>query len=714
MNRDLLIKYSIIALSFAGGVNIYAQQTMVESNLLKHALDVYAQDAILIDVPALSDGNDATVSKIEATENMPAIIVKFGSPLRVGTINFVAGEDVKMTPRQVYVYVRNTDEEEWKAERRINAISFSLPFVNFASPVTSKAYKQYKIEIRSTGNGENTVELAELQLLGENPTKNIIGGSSDLSLDKNYFDNGVIGENAWYAYAQYDFEEPTSITGYSIGTGSNSGKNNRPRVWELSGSDDGETWVTLDMRSNQPQLSGENYSTDYYFGQSDIDINFGEVADEIYSIVSKNFTKSWGSGSYLINSWSSDPEKVNNAYNYWWMAHAIDAYVDAYARTRKNSFETAARLIRMGMYTAYNAGRQDLFNDYNDDMEWMCIACCNAYRNFTIDRNKWLEEAKQLFDWVWQSRDETTGGILWTVNSQRGVLSSKNSCSNAPAMICANYLYELTGDEEYLNKSKMIFEFMYEHNLFDDGFVKDGPENENRGWAFTYNQGTWVGGLLGLYKATGDQKYYDIATDLMDKSIESRWYSPNGILCESGKGDGGLFKGIYVRYITEWVLSGLLDQQREMRYANYLLENARSLYLSALLKPDNTIMANWQDRGEAYLDTYDASVVLSGLFLLEGVDKMRRAGILNDNYTMNNPSHSAPFSHYRIKVTANYGGNNVEIKSFSLLGDSPDSAVAESSVPSADDEGWYTTGALRIPEPTHPGLYIHKGKLISR
>ena len=57
--------------------------------------------------------------------------------------------------------------------------------------------------------------------------------------------------------------------------------------------------------------------------------------------------------------------------------------------------------IKKGMYTAYDAGRQDLWNSFYDDMEWMAIACLRAYEHFTISRNEWLTEAKQLFDWIW-------------------------------------------------------------------------------------------------------------------------------------------------------------------------------------------------------------------------------------------------------------------------------------------------------------------------
>ena len=124
-------------------------------------------------------------------------------------------------------------------------------------------------------------------------------------------------------------------------------------------------------------------------------------------------------------------------------------------------------------------------------------------------------------------------------------------------------------------------------------------------------------------------------------------------------------------------------------------------------------MANWQDRGEAGLDTYDSSVVLSGLFLLEGVDKLRRAGILKENYTVNNPSHGKPFRHYRLNVTANHGGNNVELNSFRLLGVAPDSGVEDMTVDiDNDDDGWYTLGGIRMSKPAEAGIYIHRNKII--
>lgn len=704
-----------------------AQQTLVESNMLKRALSISAENGMLTNGEALADGNDLTVATLKATEGNPSLIVKFAKPVNATSFNMVAGKSLDNLPKRMTVYGRNAESDSWSTLTTIRSMAFTLPYTNYVNQLSSKQYSQYRFEIEQTAGANMTVELAELQVLGLDADLNILsttdcgsfsvdgyeGLGSAASVQKVNYDLGIMDETPWVSTIQYDFNEPTAIDGYTLGVATLGAKNNRPRAWELQGSEDGETWHTLDMQLNEPQLNGLNYALEYRFGKSGHTIDFGAAADNILSFATSKFYKSYGNGHYLLNSWSADASKINTGYNYWWMAHTCDAFIDAAVRVasvderQSRRYESFANEIKTGMYTAYNPGRYDLWNEYNDDMEWMCLACIRGYYGFGKD--KWLSEAKQLFDWIWESWDATTGGILWRTVSERGVLSSKNSCSNAPAMICANMLYEITGEQHYLDKAKMIYDFMIEHSLFDDGFVKDAPTNPNRGWCFTYNQGTWVGGLMGLYKATGDRKYYDIAVDLMDKSIDSRWYSPNGIMGESGKGDGGLFKGIYIRYLTEWVLSGFLDQERQMRYANYLLENARSLYLSALLKPEGIIMANWQSRSEANLEQYDSSVMLSGLFLLEGVDKMRRAGILNDDYSLNNPNCDVAYSHYRLRATANYGGANVEFANFALLGEQEDSSIRTVSAADSDlDDAWFTISGLKIAVPTASGVYIRR------
>lgn len=700
-----ILRITLATLVGAFGVSAMGgQQVMITGNPLRCAR-MSLEGNPELSLASIADGKDMTTLKI-ADATGATIFFSFDEPCIAKGLNVVAGANLDSAPSRMTLYGRNSASDDWAAIGRFNTgVNFDEPFTNFTGRTltTTVAYSSYKLEITRIKNS-TTLEIAEIQLLVA-PTgdKRIISTSSKgaysgsesatnlWAADGSNFNTSVVFknvkadygvENAWI---QYTFNQPQAITSYSITANQASNSDSRPKAWELLASDDGENWKTLDMRSNETGFSPDNYTIERSLKESDLKIDFAAVADSLQDMLMEKFYRDWGGGKYLIHAWNADESKINVGYNYWWMAHAIDSYIDAYIRTGDAKYQTRARQVRQGMYTAYDAGRQDLWNSYYDDMEWMNLACIRGYENLKLDRTRWLDEAKQLFEWIWGGwnyDDGSEGGIRWNSGSGTG----KNSCSNAPAIIGAAKLYQLTGEQQYLDKAIMIYEWMLTHSRFDDGFIKDAPGNNNREWAFTYNQGTWVGGLLELYRITREKKYYDTAVDLIDKSIDSRWYSPDGIMREQGASDGGLFKGIYVRYITSWVLSGFLDEERQYRYAQYIMENARSLYNCALHKPDWTVMPDWKNRASVSNGqnnggadgSYHASIALSGLFLCESADMMRRAGLLNDDYSVKNPAVGKAYKHYRVKFTAGSGNNDVQIGAFSLYSDAGDSGVERS------------------------------------
>ena len=691
MNTKLLSAAVLSCLT--GFVAAHAQQVLATDNALTGArIEIDGIASLPAEISNLIDGDFTSVCRIDNVENV-SFIFDLDRPWNVSGLNVVAGSDLALATGKITLYAYSEDQAKWNALGRSSNFKPSFPYTGTVSKATTsggvyKEYSRYKIEI--TGITGSALELGEIQLLGmaesDKPLSTEANGSfstpskaktpealNDRNPKTAVEFTGVRNTNGLDdAWIQYSFDEPTAIGAYSLTTNAVSQETMRPSSWELLASDNGSDWVTLDVRCNADNFAVDTYMTTRSLTDQNGGIDFAAISDKLFDLAESDFLYKYGNGKYLIHSWHADASKIDRGYNYWWMAHAIDAYIDAYARTGKSKFQTTANSIKVGMYTAYDAGRQDLWNSYYDDMEWMNLACIRAYENFPRS-NVWLSEAKQLFDWIWQGwnyDDGSEGGIRWNSGSGTG----KNSCSNAPAMIGAAKLYQLTGEEEYLDKAVMIFDWMLTHSRFDDGFIKDAPGNNDRGWTFTYNQGTWIGGLLELYRITQEQKYYDIAVDLLDKCLFNRWYSPEGILREAGWADGGMFKGILIRYITNWVLSGYLDSERQYRYAQYLIENARSFYNCALQLPNLKVLPDWKHRTDRVGNGengrpdgyYCSSNLLSGIFLLESADMLRRAGLTDDNYNVVNPAVGKPYRHYRIKFTDTHGSQDLKVAGFSL------------------------------------------------
>ena len=364
----------------------------------------------------------------------------------------------------------------------------------------------------------------------------------------------------------------------------------------------------------------------------------------------------------------------------------MDNYIDSYNRTQKSAKLTKLTQLITGTRSR-NGGT--LINHFYDDMEWMALALlrgCQA--NSSINR-QYMGQVTTLFNDIVGGWDDVDGGgIHWNKNIT-GDGAGKNACSNAPAMILAARLYQQTGEEKYLDWAKRIYQFMLTTSRFPDGVVKDTPHNDNHEVTFSYNQGTWVGGLLELYKITGEEHYRQTATDLMDLLLFGKWYSPKGIMNERqnyNQDDGGLFKGIFIRYLTQWILSGKLNQNRQFRYTKWLLEQARSAELAALDKTWFVLNPYWtQQYGNIQSDVHDTSRQQSGLMLMESVDELRRAGVLNDDYSLKNPAFGQPFRYYRLVITETQGSGDIMLGSWKLIAssDSPEGGMNGIRMPSS-------------------------------
>lgn len=305
----------------------------------------------------------------------------------------------------------------------------------------------------------------------------------------------------------------------------------------------------------------------------------------------------------------------NDNFNYWWNAHMLDALVDGYERTGDDTYLPKMKALLEGIEVRNGNRYQNVFID---DMEWLGIACLRAYQ-LTDD-----EQYKQAADLLWEEikegwSDIHGGGIAWKTDTQ----NSKNACSNGPGAILAMYLYEIDEDPDDLEWAQDIYTWLKETLVDPDtGLVWDninindnGETVINSDWIFTYNVGTYIGAANLLHQVTGDQMYLNDAVESANSVMNTGELSAGGILKNEGQGDGGLFKGILVRYFTQLTLNPELPEGDRDEYAEFLQLNAKTLYENGL-KSAMLAGPNWNEEPSGRVDL---STQLSGLMLIEAV-----------------------------------------------------------------------------------------------
>ena len=279
--------------------------------------------------------------------------------------------------------------------------------------------------------------------------------------------------------------------------------------------------------------------------------------------------------------------------DYWPQAHAIDVITDAYVRTGNKRYYQMYDLWWQGMPRFNPGARQgqrlgDLWwNAYVDDMEWHCLALIRIYE--ATGEVRYLNKARQIYaDWIWtqwspENEAPWHGGITWKTDVRR----SKNACSNGPAAIIAARLAQMSEADPSFDKNKPALEYLDEAQKIyqwerqylwnpENGAIYDnmnGDGNLGR-FSLSYNQGTFIGAAVELYKLTGQ------ATLLDDAILTARYTTgpmsrrSGGVLPDATGGDGGLFHGIFYRYLANLIVLPDLDGNVRRELTEYLRHSA--------------------------------------------------------------------------------------------------------------------------------------------
>ena len=282
---------------------------------------------------------------------------------------------------------------------------------------------------------------------------------------------------------------------------------------------------------------------------------------EVVEPMAKEFTKD--KRDDMMNKWKARAyKKAGTGYvigngGWWGDAEMFEIVLDALETTGDQQYATMfdnlyTNFISRNKDTWYQQGVSG-YNEYNDDIAWMCIACVRAY--LLTGQTKYRTTAKKNFDGMFKRADCYGNDLLqWKHNSGQGT----NSCINGPAAVCACYLAIAQADTSYYQKARKTY--MAERGrLFEmsggkpTGKIWDsydqGTGNYNY-WASTYNQGTNLGAAIMLYNHYGEKMFKDDA-DAIIKWSEANMANSRGLIhvCQTVRGDLCGFKGIMLRYL---------------------------------------------------------------------------------------------------------------------------------------------------------------------
>lgn len=344
----------------------------------------------------------------------------------------------------------------------------------------------------------------------------------------------------------------------------------------------------------------------YVYGQDQYTIDWNAAAD---SSSMSLITRFWNtSGNYF----NYENDGLLTDFQYWPNAHAMDVVVDAYIRTNDAKYKEYFDQWYVGI-KAKNGNTYE--NNFYDDMEWNALTMLRLY-DVTQDE-KYLNTAKELWDYIKSGwNDYAEGGVAWVKDQPW----SKNACSNGPASIIASRVYAITKDEA--DKQWAIDIYEWEKNtLFNPatGAVYDnidGRSSTLATFSLSYNQGTFVGAAYELYKITGNEVYLNDARKAANFCISNSGMidTGNNILRNEGSGDGGLFKGIFMRYFIQLILEENLDPIYKNKFITFFNNNADVLWRKGVRKQDLLFGPNWV---EAPAGTTQLTSHTSGCMLIE-------------------------------------------------------------------------------------------------
>ncbi|SFS98984.1 glycoside hydrolase family 76 protein [Sphingobacterium wenxiniae] len=247
-----------------------------------------------------------------------------------------------------------------------------------------------------------------------------------------------------------------------------------------------------------------------------------ETLDSIYShyavegtaLLRENYPVSL---SYKADYLGNGVVEQTNPYAYLWpFSGALSAQVAYYENTREETvLQKIENRLLPGLeqyfdkripygYASYiqEAPQSDRF--YDDNI-WIGIDFADLY--LTTKQVKYLDKAIEVWAFVESGMDSQLGGGIYWCEQRK---ESKNTCSNAPAVVLLLKLYEATKEKKYLDLGITLYQWTKknlqdgEDFLYYDNINLGGKVDKRK---YPYNTGQMIQAGAMLYSITKDIAY---------------------------------------------------------------------------------------------------------------------------------------------------------------------------------------------------------------
>ena len=230
-------------------------------------------------------------------------------------------------------------------------------------------------------------------------------------------------------------------------------------------------------------------------------------------------------------------------------------------------------------------------NPFNDDIGWWSLACLRAYQ--LTGEEEYKNTAKSMFDFVYDNQfsSDYGGGIWW---NRINFLPQKNVATNGTAVSIALQLGKILGDSTYLEKGQQLYWWL-KNTFYNDfsGKVSDHISGSGTGtvseWEYTYNFGVFAKASYDMYELTQNTVYRDYAFKAIAWVMEKM--TNDGILIYEGEDDCPAFKMIFAR-----VVKRIGNAEGRADYKRFIHRNANQAYFhkraDGLIGPDYSTVSD--------------------------------------------------------------------------------------------------------------------------